>query len=58
MRKLLEEGQGRRLLMGAGVALVVISSLLVVKAMVAPSTYLLVLGVGTVLSVYLLHRGR
>ena len=56
VRRLLEKGQGRRLLFGALGLLVLVPALLLVESLLSPWAYLLFLSAFTALSVYLLHR--
>lgn len=58
VRRLLEEGQGRRLLIGAAGLLVLIPTVLFLERMLPHWTFKLLLYAGTMFSVYLLHRGR
>ena len=56
VRRLLEEGQGRRLLVGILGLLVLVPALLLLESVLPRWGYLLFLGAFTALSVYLLHR--
>jgi hypothetical protein len=58
MRNLIRSGQARRLLIGAGGVMVLISALLVLERTLTRSSFFVVLFIGTLLSVYLIHRGR